>query len=63
MNIQNLIARWRGDETSEYADASIIGTLAIALKSMGQADTVEAAQAMAQNMWVNRDRSGLRVAA
>ena len=63
MNIQNLIAIWRGDETSEYADASIIGTLAIALKSMGQADTVEAAQSMAQNMWVNRDRSGLPVAA
>lgn len=63
MNIQNLIAIWHGEETSEYAEASIIGTLAIALKSMGHAKSVEAAQAMAQNMWVNRDRSGLPVAA
>lgn len=63
MNIQNLIAIWHGEETSEYAEASITGTLAIALKSMGQAETIEAAQAMAQNMWTNRDRSGLPVAA
>jgi len=63
MDIQNLIAIWRGDETSDYAEASIVGTLAVALKSMGQAETVEAAQSMAQNMWANRDRSGLPVAA
>lgn len=63
MDIQNLIAIWRGEESSDYAEASIIGTLAIALKSMGQADSVEAAQAMAQNMWVNRDRNGLPAAA
>jgi anthranilate phosphoribosyltransferase len=63
MDIQNLIAIWQGEEFSDYAEASITGTLAIALKSMGQADTIEAAQAMAQNMWANRDRSGLPVAA
>ena len=63
MDIKNLIAIWRGEESSDYAEASITGTLAIALKSMGQADSIEAAQAMAQNMWTNRDRSGLPVAA
>lgn len=63
MDIKNLIAIWQGEESSDYAEASITGTLAIALKSMGQADTIEAAQAMAQNMWANRDRSGLPVAA
>jgi len=61
MDTQNLIAIWRGDETNEYAEASITGTLAIALKSMGQAETVEMAQKMAQNMWVNRVRSSLPV--
>ena len=61
MDTQNLIAIWRGDETNEYAETSITGTLAIALKSMGQAETVEMAQKMAQNMWVNRDRSSLPV--
>lgn len=63
MDIQNLVAIWRGDESSEYAEASVIGTLAIALKSMGQADTKEAAQSMAQGMWENRDRGSLPVAA
>ncbi len=63
MDIQNLIAIWRGEESSDYAEASVIGTLAIALKSMSQADTVEAAQAMAESMWASRDRSGLPVAA
>lgn len=63
MDINNLVAIWRGEESSEYAEASVTGTLAIALKSMGQASTIEAAQAMAENMWTNRDRSGLPVAA
>lgn len=63
MDIQNLIAIWRGEEFSNYAEASVVGTLAVALKAMGQAATTEAAQAMAQNMWVNRDRGGLPVAA
>lgn len=63
MDIKNLIAIWQGSESSDYAEASVVGTLAIALKSMGQAATVETAQAMAQNMWANRDRSGLPVAA
>ncbi|OUS05677.1 glycosyl transferase [Rhodobacterales bacterium 52_120_T64] len=63
MDIQNLIAIWRGEQSSEYAEASVIGTLAVALKSMGQAETIVEAQAMAQGMWVNRDRSGLPVAA
>ena len=63
MDIQNLIAIWRGEEDSEYAATSVVGTLAVALKSMGQADTVEAAQAMAGEMWTNRDRGSLPVAA
>ena len=63
MDIQNLIAIWRGDESSEYAATSVIGTLAIALKSMGQADTAEVAQEMAEKMWSNRDKGSLPVAA
>lgn len=63
MNIQNLIAIWRGEESSEYAEASVVGTLAVALKSMGQAQSTKAAQEMAQAMWEKRDRSSLPVAA
>jgi len=63
MDVKNLIAIWRGEEASEYAEASITGTLAIALKSMGQAVSIEAAHMMAQDMWANRDLGGLPVAA
>lgn len=63
MDIQNLIAIWRGEESSQYAEASITGTLAVALKSLGQANTVDAAQAMAQKMWADRDPNDLPVAA
>ncbi len=63
MDINHLVAVWRGEDTSEYAEASVTGTLAIALKSLGKADTVDAAQAMAQGMWDNRDKGSLPVAA
>jgi len=63
MDINHLVAVWRGEDASEYAEASVTGTLAIALKSLGKVDTMEAAQAMAQDMWDNRDKGSLPVAA
>lgn len=61
MDINHLVAVWRGEDASEYAVASVTGTLAIALKSLGRADSVEAAQEMAQSMWDNRDKGSLPV--
>ncbi len=63
MDINHLVAVWRGEDASEYAEASVTGTLAIALKSLGKADSHKAAQAMAQEMWDNRDKGSLPVAA
>lgn len=58
MDIKHLAALWRGDFTSGYAEAAVIGTLAIALKTLGAADTSAAAETMAQAMWRDRDRGG-----
>jgi anthranilate phosphoribosyltransferase len=61
MNVDNLIAIWRGQDTSEYATAAITGTVAIALKTMGKAETVKTAQDMATQMWHDRDLDALPV--
>jgi len=59
MDISGLVALWQGDMDSEYAVASVTGTLAIALKSLGKAENMEAAQALAEEMWAARDRGYL----
>ena len=59
MDIAGLVALWQGVNEIEYAVASVTGTLAIALKSMGKADSMDAAQTLANEMWVARDRSYL----
>lgn len=58
MEIKHLAALWRGDFTNGYAEAAVSGTLAIALKALGAADTSGAAETMAQAMWRDRDKSG-----
>ncbi len=59
MDISGLVQLWQGDMESDYALASVTGTLAIALKSLGRADSMAAAQALAEDMWAARDRSYL----
>ncbi len=62
MDLNHLIAVWQGTEEGAYATASVTGTLAVALKALGRADTPEDAQEMAQAMWDNRDKDSLPVA-
>lgn len=59
MNIDRLLAVWAGDDTDAYAIAAITGTLAITLKTMGKADSHAAAQALADQIWAERDRAFL----
>jgi anthranilate phosphoribosyltransferase len=59
MDLGRLAALWRGDITDEYGEASIWGTLAIALKTMGHAASQEDAHIVAENMWAQRDRNRL----
>ncbi|MDA8327597.1 MAG: glycosyl transferase family protein [Betaproteobacteria bacterium] len=57
MDIQRLPALWHGDIVDEYGLAAVVGTTAITLKTMGRADTQNAALKMAQDMWAQRPAS------
>ncbi len=50
-----LIPVWRGEQSSEYAEAAITGTTAIALRLLNKADTPDLALEMARSMWAERD--------
>jgi anthranilate phosphoribosyltransferase len=47
---------WQGKSQDEFAEASIIGTAAIALKLLGNADSQEEAQQLAADFWSKRDK-------
>jgi hypothetical protein len=51
---QRLLALWRGEIEDEYAEWTVIGTTAIALKLMEKAESINDAQEQAQEMWLNR---------
>lgn len=57
MRVADLVEMWRGKADNPYAEASITGTIAITLKTMGKAETIDDAQAQAQQLWRERDRS------
>ena len=54
MDLTRLRALWRGEIEDEYAEAAIAGTLAIALKTLGRAESVGAAEAQGLAMWRSR---------
>lgn len=59
MDVTRLPAIWAGTDETAYATGAITGTMAIALKTMGKADTMDAAQAMADEIWAARDKTRL----
>lgn len=63
MNIADLAAVWRGELSNEYAEAAVCGTLAVALRTMQLADSIEVAETMARDMWNARDKATLPAAA
>jgi anthranilate phosphoribosyltransferase len=63
MDLARLTAVWRGEDGDDYAAAAVTGTLAIALKLLGRAETREAAQALAEEMWAARARDRIGLAA
>lgn len=54
---QRLSALWRGEMEDEYAEGTVIGTTAIALKLIGKATSIEQAQKIAKEMWINRQEN------
>jgi anthranilate phosphoribosyltransferase len=63
MNVADLAAVWRGDKQDEYGEAAVIGTVAIALYTMGRASDREEAEAQARGMWAARNKTRFRNAA
>jgi anthranilate phosphoribosyltransferase len=63
LDVRRLAALWRGEADEEYGAAAVTGTAAIALHLMGKADSPEAAQALAEQMWNNRNRDSYVAAA
>lgn len=61
MDLGALISVWSGEAQSEYAQASVTGTLAIALRALNKAASVQAAQVMAQDMWETRNKGLLPI--
>jgi anthranilate phosphoribosyltransferase len=58
-----LEAVWRGAERDEYGEASVVGTVALALFAMGVETKPAEAQSRAQALWAARDRGALAAGA
>jgi len=56
MDVHRLAALWHGDIEDEYGLAAVTGTAAIALKLMGRAESIAAAETLARAMWDNRPK-------
>jgi len=54
MDVARLPALWRGETTDQYGEAAVIGTAAIALRALGVADSIAAAEAQAAELWRRR---------
>ncbi len=55
MDASRLAKLWSGEIEDEYGKASVLGTAAIALRTMGRAHSIADAEAQAAKMWESRD--------
>jgi anthranilate phosphoribosyltransferase len=55
LDLTRLTAVWKG-ASDDYAEASVIGTTAVALRLIGRADGMASAGEMAATLWRERDR-------
>ena len=53
---EQLALLWQDKMQDEFAEATIIGTTAIALKLLGKVDNQEQAQQLAMDFWIQRDK-------
>ena len=56
LNPEQLAQLWRGDIEDEFAQASIIGTTAVALKLLNKSKSKEDAHELATIFWMNRNK-------
>ncbi|RBP04091.1 anthranilate phosphoribosyltransferase [Roseiarcus fermentans] len=63
MDLSRLAALWRGEIADAYGEAAVVGTLAIALRTLGAAENPVDAEAQARALWSARERDRLPAAA
>ncbi len=63
MDLSRLGALWRGEFADEYAEAAVVGTLAIALRALDAEPDVAGAEARAWGLWRSRDKQRLSAVA
>jgi anthranilate phosphoribosyltransferase len=56
LSADQLAGLWSGKYEDEFGEASVIGTMAVALKLLAKAEDQPSAQQMATNSWVNRNK-------
>ena len=56
MNVNDLARTWHGEMDDPYAVASIVGTIAVTLRTMGKAASIGQAETLAQGIWAARDK-------
>lgn len=54
MDVGRLAAVWRGEVADEYGEAAVVGSAAIALRTLGEADSMAGAEALARELWQQR---------
>lgn len=62
MDAHRLTAVWRGECADEYGEAAVIGTAAIALRTLGEAATMSEAEQLARLLWRGRAAAWLDAA-
>lgn len=59
MDLARLSKVWRGEVEDDYAEATITGTIAMTLRTMGRARSLAEAEEMGRELWAGRDRDFL----
>lgn len=59
MDAGRLVQLWRGEAEDAHAEATIIGTAAIALRTARRAGSIPEAEALARRLWAQRRRDAL----
>lgn len=55
LDLSRLLKVWHGEGSDSYAEASVIGTIAITLRTMGKAGSMDEAESAAKALWQRRD--------
>ena len=59
IDVANLVRLWRGERDDSHAEAIVVGTAAVAIKTVGRTASLDGATAIAREWWEQRDSAAL----